>query len=373
MRRLCAGTSGMWRQVTRGFVTRTQAATRPPVCWHPDAAAVGRSNLTAFADTLVREHRMERFANRDLADYRRLHAWSVSNPGAFWRAVWDYVGFVGDLDPAADVVEPGSAAWASSGNPSAQWFPNARVNHAENLLVHGADDSPALIFASETRRSEDPLLVLTYKQLRGKVGALAAALAADGVGPGDCCAGYVANTPDAVVAMLAATSLGASWAMCSPDFGQRGVMDRLGQAQPKVLFVHDRYYYRGKRFDMAPKVDAIASFLPTTTRTVVLSYPSPPGGVGGAAEGERPQDMPRMPGVVRLEDYVASHTGAALQFERAGFNTPVYIMFSSGTTGAPKCMVQGCGPTFLKVSSTVALHRKSTRALTCQNLVWTKG
>jgi len=314
--------AGAWqrRWARWGGAARWFAA-RPPACWQPDAAAVRASNLTAFADAAAQRHGLAPFSERDLADYRRLHAWSVADPGAFWRLVWDYVGFVGDLGPTpAAVVEPCDGAWGASGNPSATWFPGARVNHAENLLAHGAADSPALIFASETRGPEE-MLVMTYRDLRAKVGALAAALAADGVGPGDCCAGYVANTPDAVVAMLAATSLGAAWASCSTDFGQRGVrspprvstrttpplrtsasiapnvaaphtwrhyactlgcgcgcvcarvwwtdcymyaraharahthtqtgvVDRLGQVQPKVLFVQDGYYYRGKRYDM---------------------------------------------------------------------------------------------------------------------------
>jgi acetoacetyl-CoA synthetase len=300
--------------------------------WQPDASSAKTSNLTQFANQMATKHGLAPFTALDLSDYNRLHRWSVENPSEFWRGVWDHVGFVGEYRHDA-IVEPGNAAWAAQGNPSPRWFPGASVNHAENLLAHGRDSDTALIFASETSHE---LQLVTYKQLRSKVGRLAAALAVEGVGPGDCCAGYVSNTPDAVVAMLAVTSLGASFATVSPDFGERGASDRLGQVAPKVLFVHDCYYYRGKRFDMAPKVNSVARELASTKRIIVLDYPLEPSGTG---------TLPALSGAVRLQDYIAGHEGAPLIFRRGPFDRAVYIMFSSGTTGAPKCMVQGCGVT----------------------------
>jgi len=328
------------------------APAAPDRCWQPDPRAVASSNLTTFADFVAVQHGLPPFERRDLADYRRLHAWSaVSNPADFWTLVWDYVGFVGTR--GGPPVDPAGAEWGASGNPSARWFPGAQVNHAENLLAHGSDDAAALIFASEGTSN---LETVTYRELRERVAALARVLAAvDGVQAGDCCAGYVANTPDAVVAMLAVTSLGAAWATCSPDFGERGVLDRFSQVRPKVLFVHDCYHYRGKRFDMAPKVNAIAASLPSVARTVVLEYPHQ-----DAPRFHAP--LPAMPGAIRLADYLAQHpmstsssNGGAMRFYRSGFDLPVYIMFSSGTTGKPKCMVQGCGVT-LNHAKESALH-----------------
>ena len=374
-----------WAAVCRhAELCRTQSRALATERWRPEAADAASTNLTRFADMIASRHALPAFSARDLADYRRLHAWSVANPADFWRAVWEHVGFVGHHSPggAGAVVEPGDAKWAPAGNPAPRWYLGSLVNHAENLLAHGNDDSPALIFASErTRTGRGQMKVLTYRDLRLQVAALASALAADGVAAGDVCAGVVANTPDAVVAMLATTSLGASWASCSPDFGERGLEDRLGQvatarlppthlsthAPPhplllhthpsrthahtlthsrtrahtppkvnaKVVFVHDRYYYRGKRHDLAPKINAISSALRAATRTVVLAYPS------DDTHGE----MPATTDAVWLDDYVAAHKSAAPRFVHVGFDSPVYIMFSSGTTGVPKCMLQGCGVT----------------------------
>ena len=335
------------------------APAAPGRVWQPDPRAVAESNLTRFADGIAEQHGLPPFERRDLADYRRLHEWSaVSHPAEFWQSVWDYVGFVGTRG-GGPPVDPAGAGWGASGNPSARWFPGAQVNHAENLLAHGADDAAALIFASEGTSS---LQTVTYRELRERVAALSRVLAADGVQAGDCCAGYVANTPDAVVAMLAVTSLGAAWATCSPDFGERGVLDRLGQVRPKVLFVHDCYHYRGKRFDMVPKVNAIAASLPTAARTVVLEYPRQADGVSPQAASRPPAPLPAMPGAIRLADYLAQHPlptsssrAGVMSYYRAGFDLPVYIMFSSGTTGKPKCLVQGCGVT-LNHAKEAALH-----------------
>ena len=328
-----------WAAVCRhAELCRTQSRALATERWRPEAADAASTNLTRFADMIASRHALPAFSARDLADYRRLHAWSVANPADFWRAVWEHVGFVGHHSPggAGAVVEPGDAKWAPAGNPAPRWYLGSLVNHAENLLAHGNDDSPALIFASErTRTGRGQMKVLTYRDLRLQVAALASALAADGVAAGDVCAGVVANTPDAVVAMLATTSLGASWASCSPDFGERGLEDRLGQVNAKVIFVHDRYYYRGKRHDLAPKINAISSALRAATRTVVLAYPS------DDTHGE----MPATTDAVWLDDFVAAHKSAAPRFVHVGFDSPVYIMFSSGTTGVPKCMLQGCGVT----------------------------
>jgi acetoacetyl-CoA synthetase len=314
--------------------------------WQPDAERVSRSQLTAFARTLERDR------GAPFADQAALHRFSVEEPAAFWGAVWDFCGVIGERGPGETLVD-------GQRMPGARWFPEARLNFAENLLRR-RDDAPALVFHGESgaRRSA------SFAELHDRVSRLAAALRAWGVGPGDRVAGYLPNLPEAVVAMLATTSLGAIWSSCSPDFGVRGVVDRFGQIGPKVLFTADGYFYAGKRHDCLEKAAAVRAELPGLERTVVVPY----------AEAE--PDLSALPGAVLLEEALAPHSAGEIAFERLPFDHPLYVLYSSGTTGAPKCIVHGAGGTLLQHLKEHRLHtdvRRGDRLFyftTCGWMMW---
>ena len=328
----------------------------------PQLADVNTSRLAAFSDKLIGCAGPRGYDRRH---YERLHARSVSEPRQFWRAVFDAVRLPGSLGPRERDAR-GAVPWRDSGPPGAvDWFPDAAVNHAELLLEgpHKPDENLALL--SYTERSAAPVET-TYGALREEVGRLRAGLAADGVGPGDRVAGVVANDAGAAAAMLAATSLGAAWSSVSPDFGERGCLDRLAQVEPKVLFVSDAYSYRGREFDVVDKISnftGIGDALKTTARAVVLPY-----GFAGDAAMDSSIKLP-FPAVA-ARDYGAP--GAPCLYDRGGFDRPAYVMFSSGTTGKPKCIVQGPGVA-LNHAKEGALHwdlRESDRSLWYTTTGW---
>lgn len=266
-------------------------------------------------------------------DYASLYNWSVNQLEAFWASVWDYT----------DVIahQPYERVLAERRMPGAQWFPGARLNYAENLLreaLHGDRSRPALYTVSEAREPEQ----VTYGELVERVAALRAFLVAQGVERGDRVAGVVANTPEAVIAMLATVSLGAIWSSASPDFGVDAVEDRFGQIEPKVLVVVDGYRYGGKAFDRSAAVDDLASRLPSLTRVVVIEL---------LDEAEQPA-TPH----ITWQQALREHAGAEIAFEPVAFDHPAFILYSSGTTGAPKCIVHGGGGTLLQHAKELILH-----------------
>ncbi len=265
----------------------------------------------------------------DLRDYGAAWQWSVDEPEAFWSALWDFCGVIAETRGDIALVD-GDAM------PGARFFPDARLNFAENLIRPGRrsvpDDSPAMIFFAEDQRTRQ----VSWAELEAVVSRLSQALQASGVGPGDRVAAYIPNMPEAVIGMLAASSLGAIWSSCSPDFGPRGVLDRFGQIEPKVLITVDGYFYNGKSHSTLDKLDEILAELPTVERVVVIPLVDEAPDVSGVANA------------ATLPDFVAPFPAAALRFTPMPFNAPLYILFSSGTTGVPKCIVHGAGGTLLQ-------------------------
>jgi acetoacetyl-CoA synthetase len=314
--------------------------------WRPSAAAIAQANMTRFIAEANRRHGLA------LADYAGLHAWSVTQPEDFWRLVWEFCEVVGDAPGAPTVADRDKL-------PGARWFPNARLNFAENLLRR-RDDSPAMVFRGEDKLRRS----LSHAEVYDQVSRLAQALAARGVGEGDRVAGFLPNLPETVIAMLAAASLGAIWSSCSPDFGVGGVLDRFGQIEPKVLFVADGYWYGGKRFDALAKARAIVGELSQLKHTIVVPYT------------ETPTDLAGLGNAVLWDDALAPYQATDIAFRRVAFNAPLYIMYSSGTTGRPKCIVHGVGGTLIQHLKEHRLHcdiRSGDRLFyftTCGWMMW---
>jgi acetoacetyl-CoA synthetase len=236
--------------------------------WTPGAERVRRANLTAFLQQ-IRDRRP--FGAESVADFPSLYRWSVEHPAAFWPEVWDFCGVVSEEraeEAPWDQVVVGLDRMAPP-DPvlGPRWFVGSRLNFAENLLRF-ADDRPALVFWNERGRQR----ALTYAELGAEVRAIADALRAHGIGPGDRVAGFLPNLPETVIAMLATASLGAIWSSCSPDFGANGVLDRFGQIRPRVLFCADGYLYAGKQIDSLARVREVRQRIPEIERVVVVPY-----------------------------------------------------------------------------------------------------
>jgi acetoacetyl-CoA synthetase len=299
--------------------------------WIPSRERVAAANLTRFAAAAAARHG---FAP---PDYATLHRWSIEDPAAFWQELARFADVQADwgAGPALEHAER---------MPGARFFPAARLNFAENLL-RCRDDREALVFVGESgaRRA------LTFRQLHAEVGRIAQGLRDCGIVPGDRVAAFMPNIPETIVAMLAATSLGATWSSCSPDFGINGVLDRFGQIAPKVLFTADGYHYAGKAIDSLGPMARVLERLTSVERVIVVPYR------GTAAEpASRAAGRPALAGAVPWAEF--GQPGAEPAFARLPFAHPLYILYSSGTTGVPKCIVHGAGGTLLQHRKEHLLH-----------------
>lgn len=298
--------------------------------WVPDpekSAATRMAAFTALARTV---------SGKALTSYTDLHAWSTEAPESFWTAVWDFCEVVGERGTGPVLVD-------SAKMPGAKWFPNARLNFAQNLL-RDSTNPDALVFWGENKVKR----TLSRAELRDQVARFVAALRESGVGPGDRVAAYLPNMPETIVALLATASIGATFTSASPDFGVQGVLDRFGQTEPKVLIACDGYWYNGKPVDLQAKLAELVPQLPSVQRLVVAPY------LRTAAESD--QLASHLPKGCSWERFVGVHAVSAIEFALLPFDHPLYIMYSSGTTGVPKCIVHGAGGTLLQHLKEHQLH-----------------
>ncbi|PIE07179.1 MAG: acetoacetate--CoA ligase [Rhodobacterales bacterium] len=301
--------------------------------WTPTPARIEASVLTDFTRWLDETRGVK------LDGGEALHAWSVAERGAFWSALWDYFGVIGDKGTGSETGQ-----WITGeGILEEHFFPGAKLNFAENLLKLGgaADDAEALVFRGEDKVA----LRWSWGELKAHVSKLQQALAAEGVGPGDRVAGLLPNRPESIAAMLAAVSLGATWSCASPDFGTRAVLDRFAQIEPKVLLTTDGYWYNRKRIDISGKLAEVLPGLPSVKKTVVIDY-----------LGEAEAVAAQLPGAVSYADFTAPFEAGEISYTRVDFDHPLFILFSSGTTGAPKCIVHRTGGVLLQHLKELALH-----------------
>lgn len=305
-----------------------------PPLWTPTAEDVARARLTDYQRWLARERGLT------FASYDALWRWSVTDLDAFWRSIWDYFALDGGAPPGPALTPPGTM-------PGARWFEGATLNYAERVFAM-ANAHPALLFRSETT----PDQTVSWEALRAAVASVASELRALGVSAGDRVAAYLPNTPHALIAFLATASLGAIWSSCSPDIGAVSVIDRFSQIAPKVLFAIDGYVYNGKPFDRAEVVDALGDALPGLEAVVHVPYLHAPASPATRARLEA------LGGRRRTLDWtaMAGHTDAALTFTRVPFDHPLWVLYSSGTTGLPKPITQSQGGILLEHLKQCGLH-----------------
>ncbi|MFV2092581.1 MAG: acetoacetate--CoA ligase, partial [Hyphomicrobiales bacterium] len=294
------------------------------VMWQADVERVVAGNLAGFQKYIERTH------GHGIASYQALHDFSLSNSEAFWSGIWDYCG-----------VRSSTSATRVISNPDdmmqARFFADARLNFAENLMARPGP-GPALIFRAEDGQQSQ----WSWERLRATVSRLAQAMRAGGVVPGDRVAAMLPNLPETIASMLAAAAVGATWSSCSPDFGTGGVVDRFGQIAPKLLIAVDGYLYNGKIIDIAAKVNAVAAAIPSLEKVIIVPFR----GGGARLSGK----------LIDLDGFISPFQAGEIDFAQLAFDHPLYILFSSGTTGAPKCIVHRAGGILLQHLKEHQLH-----------------
>ncbi|MFQ5996609.1 MAG: acetoacetate--CoA ligase [Dehalococcoidales bacterium] len=315
--------------------------------WQPTEEQKKQANMTRFINFVNGKYALE------IDSYDELYHWSIENIPDFWAAMWEFAQIKASrqYDEVVDDLNK---------FPGAKWFGGAKLNFAENLLRH-RDDHIAFIFKGETQKSTR----MTYAELYNSVACLAKSLRQIGVRPGDRVAAYMPNLIETVIAMLAATSIGAVWSSCATDLGAQATLDRLGQIEPKVLFTVDGYFYKGKTFSSLANAGEVARGIPSLEKVIVVRY------LGGES------DISHIPYSVYYDQFIiTSEEHPEIKFEQLPFDHPVFIMFSSGTTGKPKCMVQGAGGVLINHLKELMLHTDLKREdiifyiTTCSWMMW---
>jgi acetoacetyl-CoA synthetase len=298
----------------------------PPLLWQPGERAIEEAQVTQFARAVIRKRRL------DLNSYDEFHRWSVENSEEFWSEVWDYCGVVASRKGSTVLVD-------GEKMPGARWFPEARLNFAENLMRRG-DRGDAFVLWDESGFKRR----VSFSDLTSDVSRAEQALRALGLRAGDRAAAFIPNIPEAGMLALAALSQGIVWSSCSPDFGVEGVLERFGQIEPKVLFCADGYRYNGEEFDSLARVREMVEKLPSVRKVVVVPHLDPQ------------VDVSDVPKAVRLDEWLRRYQPAAIAFAQMPFDHPVFILFSSGTTGKPKCITHGAGGSLLQSLKTFKFH-----------------
>ena len=314
--------------------------------WTPSQKQIDRSQMTKFIKYVNLSHHLS------LKNYDDLYSWSIQDIPSFWETVWKFCE-VKYSTPYSEIVDD------TSKMPGAKWFTGSQLNYAENLLRF-KDSKPAIIFKGENQNPS----ILTYHDLNEEVKKVAYALRNMGIVKGDRVAGFIPNMPEAVIAMLASASIGAIWSSSSPDFGIKGVLDRFAQIEPKVLFAADGYFYNGKRFNSLDKLEGILKALPSIENVVIVPYTRHQADISSIQNG------------VHYKDFLPVGKVPEIIFEQLPFNHPLYIMYSSGTTGLPKSIVHGAGGTLIQHLKELCLHTDLTRDdtiiyfTTCGWMMW---